>query len=48
MDPLLLIGAYVLDFLCIPPFLDGNGRNAGEIELLRRGRDAEWRKTFDQ
>ena len=27
-DPLLLIPFYVLDFLCIHPFLDGNGRLA--------------------
>lgn len=28
VDQLLLIPAYVLDFLCIHPFLDGNGRMA--------------------
>ena|SRR6185503_16246947 len=27
-EPLLLIPAYVLDFLCIHPFRDGNGRMA--------------------
>lgn len=33
-DHLLLIGAYVLDFLCIHPFLDGNGRMARLLTLL--------------
>ena len=34
IDKLLLIAAYVLDFLCIHPFLDGNGRTARLITLL--------------
>lgn len=34
VDRLLLIGAYVLDFLCIHPFLDGNGRMARVLTLL--------------
>lgn len=34
VEPLLLIPAYVLDFLCIHPFLDGNGRTARLITLL--------------
>jgi Fic family protein len=34
IDPLLLIPTYVLDFLCIHPFLDGNGRTARMLTLL--------------
>lgn len=34
IDALFLIGAYVLDFLCIHPFRDGNGRMARLITLL--------------
>lgn len=34
IDPLLLIPAYVLDFLCIHPFTDGNGRMARLMTLL--------------
>ncbi len=33
-EPLLLIPAYILDFLCIHPFRDGNGRMARLISLL--------------
>ena len=33
-DTLLLIPFYVLDFLCIHPFLDGNGRLARLIAAL--------------
>lgn len=33
-DSLLVIAAYVLDFLCIHPFLDGNGRMARLLTLL--------------
>jgi len=34
IEPLLLIPTYVLDFLCIHPFLDGNGRMARLMTLL--------------
>ena len=34
IDPLLLIATYVLDFLCIHPFTDGNGRMARLLSLL--------------
>ncbi len=33
-EPLLLIAAYLLDFLCIHPFPDGNGRMARLLTLL--------------
>ena len=33
-DPLLLIPAFVLDFLCIHPFTDGNGRMARLLTLM--------------
>ncbi|MDY7226416.1 Fic family protein [Hyalangium rubrum] len=34
VEPILLIAAYVLDFLCIHPFPDGNGRMARLLALL--------------
>jgi Fic family protein len=34
VDPLMLISMYVLDFLCIHPFPDGNGRMARLLTLL--------------
>jgi Fic family protein len=34
IEPLLLISSYVLDFLCIHPFADGNGRMARLLSLL--------------
>ena len=34
MDPLLLIPMFVLDFLCIHPFADGNGRISRLLSLL--------------
>ena len=33
-EPLLLIAFYILDFLCIHPFLDGNGRMARLLSVL--------------
>jgi Fic family protein len=34
VEPLLVISAYVLDFLCVHPFADGNGRMARLLSLL--------------
>lgn len=34
VEPLVLIAAYVLDFLCVHPFPDGNGRMARLLTLL--------------
>jgi Fic family protein len=34
IEPLVSIAAFVLDFLCIHPFLDGNGRMARLLTLL--------------
>lgn len=34
VDPLILIGMFVLDFLCIHPFNDGNGRMSRLLTLL--------------
>ena len=34
MDPLILVSLYILDFLCIHPFLDGNGRMARILTVL--------------
>ena len=33
-DPVVLVAAFALDFLCIHPFLDGNGRMARLLTLL--------------
>ncbi len=34
LEPLLVLAAYVFDFLCIHPFLDGNGRLSRLLTLL--------------
>jgi Fic family protein len=34
IEPLLLISTYIFDFLCIHPFIDGNGRMARLLTLL--------------
>lgn len=34
IEPLLLIATYCLDFLCVHPFLDGNGRMSRLLSLL--------------
>jgi len=34
LKPLLALSAYVFDFLCIHPFLDGNGRMSRLLTLL--------------
>jgi Fic family protein len=34
IEPLMIVGAFVLDFLCINPFNDGNGRMARLLTLL--------------
>lgn len=34
IEPLLLIPTYILDFLCVHPFLDGNGRMARLLTIL--------------
>jgi len=34
IEPLLVLSTYVLDFLCVHPFLDGNGRLSRLVTLL--------------
>jgi len=34
IEPLLVLSAYVFDFLCVHPFLDGNGRLSRLVTLL--------------
>ena len=34
VDPLILIPVFIHDFLCIHPFLDGNGRMSRLLSLL--------------
>ena len=36
VDPLILIPAFICDFLCIHPFNDGNGRMSRLLTLKKR------------
>lgn len=42
VDPLTLIPCFVLDFLCIHPFKDGNGSMSRLLALLLLYRAATW------
>ena len=51
MDPLLLIPMFILDFLCIHPFRDGNGRMSRLLSLLllyKNGYDAGKYVSFEE
>ncbi|MDR1404525.1 MAG: Fic family protein [Candidatus Methanoplasma sp.] len=51
IDSMLLIPCFILDFLCIHPFLDGNGRVSRLISLLlmyREGMDAGKYVSFEE
>jgi len=39
IDPVLLIPCFILDFLCIHPFIDGNGRVSRLLSLLMMYKD---------
>jgi Fic family protein len=51
IDPLLLIPCFILDFLCIHPFSDGNGRMSRLLTLLllyKSGMDAGKYISFEE
>lgn len=48
MDPLLVIPMFILDFLCIHPFSDGNGRMSRLLTLLLLYRNANMKARANQ